>query len=338
MARILTGIQSTGVPHLGNLLGAILPGIELANTPGNEAFFFIADFHSLTTIRDADTLEHNTYSTAAAWLACGFDTDKGCFYRQSDIPEVTELSWYLACFAKYSRLSLMHSFKDKSEHLEDVNGGLFFYPVLMAADILMYDANIVPVGKDQKQHLEFTRDLAENFNKTYGQLLVVPEPQIQEDVAVVPGIRKRVDENGNKVFVKMSKSYGNEINIFVDDKALRKRVMSIETEPIEMGNPLPTDNCIVFALYKLMATPTQTAELAQLYASGNIGYGHAKQMLFELICEKFKDAREKFNYFMAHKQEIDAQLQAGADKAGVVAFDVLTRLRGKIGYKKYLYS
>lgn len=338
MARILTGIQSTGIPHLGNILGAILPGIELANTPGNEAFFFIADFHSLTTIRDAELLAHNTYSTAAAWLACGFDTTKGCFYRQSDIPEVTELSWYLACFAKYSRLSLMHSFKDKSDRLEDVNGGLFFYPVLMAADILMYDAEVVPIGKDQKQHLEFTRDLAENFNKTYGDLLVVPNPQIKEDVATVPGIRKRVDENGNKVFEKMSKSYGNEINIFLEDKPLRKRIMSIETEPIEMGNPLPTENCIVFALYKLLATPELTKELEALYQSGSIGYGHAKQMLFELICEKFRDTREKFSYFMANKAEIDARLQEGAEKAGVTAFDVLTRLRGKIGYKKYLYS
>lgn len=338
MARILTGIQSTGIPHLGNILGAILPGIELANTPGNEAFFFIADFHSLTTIRDAEVLEQNTYGTAAAWLACGFDTERGCFYRQSDIPEVAELTWYLSCFAKYSRLTLMHSFKDKSDRVEDVNGGLFFYPVLMAADILMYDANVVPIGKDQKQHLEFTRDLAENFNKTYGPLLVLPDPQIKEDVAVVPGIRKRVDENGKKVFEKMSKSYGNEINIFADDKALRKRIMSIETEPLEMGTPLPTENCIVFALYKLLSTPDQTEELAKLYASGSIGYGHAKQMLFEQICTRFKDAREKFNYFMANKHEIDARLQEGAEKAGVVAFDVLTRIRGKIGYKKYLYS
>ena len=338
MARILTGIQSTGIPHLGNLLGAILPGIELSNNPENECFFFIADFHSLTTIKDADLLRKNTYSTAAAWLACGFNTDHGFFYRQSDIPEVAELTWYLSCFARFSRMSLMHSFKDKSDRLDDVSGGLFLYPVLMAADILMYDAEIVPIGKDQKQHLEFTRDLAENVNRNYGEnLLVVPESRIQEEAAVVPGIGKKDDENGNRVFEKMSKSYGNEINIFTPDKDLRKRIMKIETEPIEMGNPLPVEGCIVFKLYSLIGSPAQTNELRKLYESGTIGYGQAKQMLFELICDRFKGPREQFDYYMSDTALIDSRLQEGAEKAGVVAYEVLARLRDKIGYKKFAY-
>lgn len=333
MARILTGIQATGVPHLGNLLGAILPGIELANNEKNESFFFIADFHSLTTIKDPDILKENTYSVAAAWLACGFDTQNGHFYRQSDIPEVTELTWYLANFISYQRMALAHSFKDKSENLSNVSGGLFLYPVLMAADILLYDAEIVPVGKDQKQHLEYTRDIAQNFNRTYGESLIVPDPMIQENVQTVPGVRKDADGK----FIKMSKSYGNTINIFQTDKKLRKELNKIQTDSLDLGTPLPIENDIVFHLYSLIATPEQTEALREVYLSGKEGYGYAKGELYKLITERFGEAREKYNYFMSNKKLLDEKLKEGAEKAGVVAYDVLSRVREKIGYKKFAY-
>lgn len=334
MARVLTGIQATGIPHLGNLLGAILPGIDLANTPGNEAFFFIADFHSLTTIHDPEVLSENTYATAAAWLACGFDTDQGFFYRQSDIPEVAELTWYLTCFFPYKRLALAHSFKDKSDKLDKVSSGLFFYPMLMAADILMYDAEIVPVGKDQKQHLEITRDVAEKINRNYGEeILVVPEPMIKDDVKTVPGINK--DEDGN--FIKMSKSYGNEINIFDTDKRLRKRINKIQTDGTPLNEPRDYENCIVYNLYKLIATEEQTAEMREAYVKGIGGYGDMKKLLFEVIANRFGEARERFDYYMQNRSEIDQKLAEGAEKAGVVAYEVLSRVREKIGYKKFAY-
>lgn len=335
MARILTGIQSTGSPHLGNLLGAILPGIELANQPENEAFFFIADLHTLTTVHDADLLAEGTYSTAAAWLACGFDTNKGFFYRQSDIPEVTELTWYLTCFFPHSRLELAHSFKDKrASGKVTVSSGLFFYPMLMAADILMYDAEIVPVGKDQLQHLEFTRDVAEKINRAYGEdTLVLPEARIKEDVKTVPGITKDADGN----FMKMSKSYGNAINIFLPDKQLRKRIMKIETDSTPLEDPKDPDTCIVYALYKLVATEEQTAALREDYLRGGMGYGHAKQQLYEAIIEKFGEAREKYHHFMNNKDEIDEHLRIGAEKAGTVAYEVLSRVRERLGYKKFAY-
>ena len=333
MSRVLTGIQATGIPHLGNLLGAILPGIELANKPENEAFFFIADFHSLTTIKDPETLSHNTYATAAAWLACGFDTETGYFYRQSDIPEVTELTWYLANFIPYTRLTLAHSFKDKSDRLSDVGGGLFYYPVLMAADILLYDAEIIPVGKDQKQHIEFTRDMAQSFNNNYGETLILPEPMIRKEVAIVPGITR--DANGG--LMKMSKSYGNEINIFLPDKQLRKRIMKIETDSTPMEEPKDPDTDIVYNIYKLIGTEDQTADLRKKYLEGNFGYGHAKQALFELIVERFAEERKLYNHYMSNLSEIDERLKAGAEKAGLVAYEVLGRVREKIGYKKFAY-
>ena len=218
MARILTGVQSTGTPHLGNLLGAILPAIEMANDPDNDSFLFIADMHSLTQIKNAEELRGNTYSTAAAWLACGLNIENTVFYRQSDIPKVTELAWYLSCFFPYQRLTLAHSFKDKADRLEDVNAGLFTYPMLMAADILLYDANIVPVGKDQLQHLEMTRDVASRIHAKVGETFVLPEAQVQQDTMLIPGT------DG----AKMSKSKDNIINIFLPEKQLKKQVMSIQ--------------------------------------------------------------------------------------------------------------
>jgi tryptophanyl-tRNA synthetase len=322
MARILTGIQSTGTPHLGNILGAIIPAIEMAKNVDNESFLFIADMHSLTQIKDGTTLRENTYKTAAAWLAFGLDIDKTVFYRQSDVPQVTELAWYLNCLFPYNRLKLAHSFKDKADRLQDVNAGLFMYPMLMAADILLYDAEIVPVGKDQEQHLEFTRDVAERFHTHVGEAFVLPEARFQEETMLVPGT------DG----AKMSKSKNNVIDIFQTDKKLRKQIMTIKTDSTPMEDPKDPDNDNVFALYKLMASEAQIETMRQNYLGGNYGYGHAKQALFELIVEKFATQRERFNHYMEHKKEIDDALAIGAKKAHKVANEVLGRVRHQAGY------
>tara|TARA_R110001632_G_scaffold176500_2_gene296240 strand:- start:2254 stop:3225 length:972 start_codon:yes stop_codon:yes gene_type:complete len=323
MARILTGVQSTGTPHLGNLLGAIIPAIKMANAPGNESFLFIADLHSLTQIKDGDTMRHNTYSTAATWLAFGIDVEKTVFYRQSDIPQVTELSWYLSCFFPYQRLTLAHSFKDKADRLEDVNAGLFSYPMLMAADILLYDAQIVPVGKDQAQHIEMTRDVASRFHSTMGkEVFVLPEVKHNEETMYVPGT------DG----AKMSKSKGNFIDIFLPDKKLRKQIMGIQTDSTPMEEPKDPDSCNVFALYKLLASPEQIAVMRANYEGGNYGYGHAKQAVYEVVIEKYAHQRERYNHYMANLNEIDAALTIGATKAKAVANDVLKRVRKQIGY------
>ncbi len=322
MSRILTGVQSTGTPHLGNLLGAIMPAIEMANNPNNEAFLFIADMHSLTQIKDGTILRENTYSTAATWLACGLNINNTVFYRQSDVPETTELTWYLNCFFPYQRLTLAHGFKDKSDRLGDVNTGLFTYPMLMAADILLYDAEIVPVGKDQLQHLEMTRDVASRFNNIVGETLVIPEAKIQKHTKLVPGT------DGEK----MSKSRDNIINIFLPDKKLRKQIMKIKTDSLALEDPKNPDTDNVFALYKLLATEEQVAEMRANYEGGNYGYGHAKQALYELIIDKFATVRERYNHFMDNKNEIDDALAIGKEKAKNVAQEVLQRVRVKIGY------
>lgn len=322
MSRILTGVQSTGTPHLGNLLGAILPAIEMANKPDNESFIFIADMHSLTQIKDAETLRNNTYSVAATWLACGIDIGKTVFYRQSDIPKTAELSWYLSCYFPFQRLTLAHSFKDKSDRLEDINAGLFSYPMLMAADILLYDAEIVPVGKDQLQHLEITRDVASRFHAKMGEVFVIPEGKVQENTMYVPGT------DG----AKMSKSKGNTINLFVSDKKLRKQIMAIDTDSTPLEEPKNPDTCNVFALYKLVASVGQTAALREKYEAGGFGYGHAKQALYELLLERFEEPRKKYEYYINNPQEIDKALEVGAEKARSVANAVLERVRKKIGY------
>ena len=322
MSRILTGIQSTGTPHLGNLLGAILPAIKMANDPNNESFLFIADLHSLTQIKDAKLIQYNTYSTAAAWLAFGLNLEKTVFYRQSDIPQVSELSWYLSCFFPYQRLTLAHSFKDKADRLEDVNSGLFTYPMLMAADILLYDANIVPVGKDQLQHLEMTRDVASRFHSKMGETFVMPDAQVQENTMLIPGT------DG----AKMSKSKNNIINIFLNDKKLRKQIMGIQTDSIPMEDAKDPDSCNVFTLFKLIASPNEIASMKANYEGGNYGYGHAKQALFELLIEKFSKERETYNYYMENLSEVDKALEIGAKKASFVANDVLARVRKKLGY------
>ncbi|MBD99548.1 MAG: tryptophan--tRNA ligase [Verrucomicrobia bacterium] len=326
MARILTGIQSSGSNgevHLGNILGAIVPGIELSKKAENEAYFFIADLHSLTTVKDAAIRAQNVRAVAAAWLAFGFDTDKNVFYRQSDVPEVCELTWYLSCFTPFPMLANAHSFKDKSNNLADVNAGLFNYPVLMACDILLYDANYVPVGKDQKQHLEMTRDIANSFNHKYGETFVVPEPMIDERVMVVPGTDGR----------KMSKSYDNYLNIFLPEKALRKSVMRIETDSTPLEEPKDPDSCNVFALYSLLANKEQIAEMRNNYTAGNYGYGHAKQALFELILDKYAEQRKFYDVLMSSPEEIDAKLLLGAKKASDTARPVLNKVRKKLGFR-----
>ncbi|MCC5932530.1 MAG: tryptophan--tRNA ligase [Cyclobacteriaceae bacterium] len=322
MARILTGIQSSGRPHLGNILGAIIPAIKLSEQTGNQSLFFIADLHSLTTIKEPDVLKENTDAVAAAWLAFGFDTDKNIFYRQSRIPEVTEFTWYLNCFTPYPMLTNAHSFKDKSNRLSDVNAGLFTYPVLMAADILMYDANFVPVGKDQIQHLEMTRDIGGAINHHFGEVLVIPEALLDESVMIIPGTDGQ----------KMSKSYGNTIDIFQKDKALRKNIMSVITDSTPLEAPKDPDTCHVFALYKLLGTEEQVAEMRSNYLQGNYGYGHAKQALFELIKEKYASQRETFVYYMENRTELNRKLEEGEAKAREIGHQVLQRLKKTLGY------
>ena len=322
MARILTGIQSSGKPHLGNLLGAILPAIELSKNEKNESFFFIADLHSLTTIKDSTLRIENTNAVAAAWLACGFDTSSNTFYRQSRIPACCELTWYLNCFTPYPMLANAHSFKDKSDRLSDVNAGLFDYPVLMAADILLYDAEYVPVGKDQKQHLEMARDIAASFNHQFGETFVLPKVLIDDSVMTIPGTDGQ----------KMSKSYGNIIDIFLPEKKLRKNVMQIVTDSTPLEEPKNPDTCNVFAIYKLLASDEQTAEMRKKYEGGNYGYGHAKQELFELLAYKFSNEREKYDYYMNNLDELEEELRKGEKKASEIAAQVLTRVKDKLGY------
>lgn len=323
MARILTGIQSTGRPHLGNILGAIVPAIEMANDKDNESFLFIADLHSLTQIKDPVVLKENTKSVAAAWLAFGLDPNKTVFYRQSDVPETTELAWYLSCFFPYQRLTLAHSFKDKSDRLSDVNAGLFTYPMLMAADILLYDAEIVPVGKDQLQHLEITRDVAGKVNRIAGEnTLLEPSADLKEDVKIVPGT------DGEK----MSKSRGNFIDIFLPDKQLKKQVMKIETDSTALEDPKDWKNCNVFNIYKLIANENQMLEMKSNYENGGYGYGHAKTALYELILDKFKNQRLLFNELMENDESIEEVLEIGKLKAKSVAGEVLSRVKSRLGY------
>ncbi|WP_313373844.1 tryptophan--tRNA ligase [Chishuiella sp.] len=323
MPRILTGVQATGTPHLGNILGAISPAIELTEKEGNDSFIFIADLHALTQIKDAEVLKQNTYEVAATWLALGLDPSKVVFYRQSDVTETTELMWYLLNFFPFQRLTLAHSFKDKADYLVDVNAGLFTYPILMAADILLYDAEVVPVGKDQLQHLEITRSVAEKFNHQMGETFVLPQAAIDENIMLIPGT------DGNK----MSKSRNNFINIFLPEKQLRKQVMSIETDSTPLEEPKNPDTDNVFALYKLLASPEQIEEMRNNYFKGGYGYGHAKQALFELILDKYSTARLRFDELMNDKLALDNFLEEGAAKSRKVAQEVLRRTREKLGLK-----
>ncbi len=322
MSRILTGIQSTGTPHLGNLLGAIIPAIKMANDSKNESYLFIADMHSVTQIKDAEQLRLNTYSTAACWLAFGLNYDKTIFYRQSDVPQVTELAWYLNCYFPYQRLTLAHSFKDKSNSLEDINAGLFTYPMLMAADILLYDADIVPVGKDQLQHLEITRSVGNKFNHQNGETFIIPESKVDEDSMLITGT------DGEK----MSKSKNNIINIFLDEKPLKKQISAIKTDSLPLEASKDWKNCNLFKIYNLLSTEKQAETMKTNYIKGGYGYGHVKTDLLNLILTKYKSEREKYNFYMGNLDKLDSILKAGAVQASKTADEVLDRVRIKVGF------
>ena len=322
MAKILTGIQSTGTPHLGNILGAIIPAVEMANSSNEESYLFIANMHSLTQIKDQNVLKENTFLTAATWLAFDLDSKKSCFFRQSDVPEVTELAWYLSCFFPYQRLRLAHSFKDKSDNLKDVNSGLFSYPMLMSADILMYDANIVPVGKDQLQHLEMTRDVASRFNNLMGETFVIPEAKVQDDTNYIIGT------DGEK----MSKSKSNIIDIFLDDKKLRKQIMKIQTQSLSVEEAKNPDQCNVFKLFKVIASEDEVKKLHLRYTKGGIGYGEAKELLYDEILNRFSINREKFFELTNNRDRVEELLLEGAIKARKQAQNVLKRVRSRVGY------
>lgn len=323
MKRILTGIQSTNIPHLGNILGAILPAIELSKKPGHESLFFIADLHTLTSVKDSAFVRDSSYAVAATWLAFGLDPQHTLFYRQSRVPQVTELAWYLNCFTPFPMLANAHSFKDKSERLSDVNAGLFTYPVLMAADILLYDAHFVPVGKDQLQHLEMTADIAGTVNHRLNkEIFVIPKALIDERVMIVPGTDGQ----------KMSKSYNNFINVFLPEKELKKVVMGIVTDSTPLEAPKNPDTCNAFKLYALLASPEQTQQMRQNYLKGGYGYGHAKTELYELILGRFSEQRETYRQLMGNLALLEKELALGERKAAELANRKLLEIRSALGY------
>lgn len=319
MARILTGIQSTGNIHLGNLLGVILPSIELANST-EESFFFIADLHSLTHIKDPKILKKYTNQVASVWLACGLNINRVALYRQSDVPEVTELGWYLNCFYPYQRLKLAHSFKEKSSYLEDVNTGLFTYPILMAADVLLYNAEQIPLGRDQLQHIEITREIAKRFNRKISKIFILPEPIVNE--WYLPGTDGK----------KMSKSRGNIINIFLSDMELRKQVMTIKTDNTPLPSTKKTDRDIVFYLYKLLASKKEIFKMKDSYQTESFGYLQAKEALYNLLLDRFSKERKKYAFFIQNQYIVDEILAKGAFKASKAAKVTLDRIRKALGF------
>ena len=323
MSRILTGVQSTGRPHLGNILGAIIPAIELANKKQNDSFLFIADLHSLTQVKDSKILKENTLQVAATWLACGLNTEITTFYRQSDVPQCTELAWYLNCHFPYQRLKLAHSFKDKADRLENVNSGLFSYPMLMASDILLYDAEFVPVGKDQLQHLEMTKDVASRMNHKYGDIFVLPDPILQKNTQLITGTDGQ----------KMSKSRNNTIDIFDTEKNIKKNInKNIVTDNSPLEDPKDPNSSTIFNLYKLISSKEEAEEMSNKLLAGGYGWGHAKKDLIQKIVDYFLPQREKFNYFLNNPDEVEEVLQKGAVKAKKVAIATLDRVRKNLGY------
>ena len=322
LKRILTGVQSTGVPHLGNILGAIIPAIDFSKKDNIETYLFIADFHSLTQIKNSAELKKNTLYTAAAWLACGLNPDKTVFYKQSDVPQVAELAWYLSCFFPFKRLTLAHSFKDKKDRLDDVNAGLFNYPMLMAADILMYDADVVPVGKDNLQHLEITRNVANRFHNIFGDTFTLPVEHLQNETKLVTGT-----DGG-----KMSKSKNNIINIFAEEKVLKKQIMSIKTDSSTIEDSKDWKNCNLFKIYNLIGEKDEIESMKKNYELGGYGYGQAKKELFDLLVKKYKVERDKFKHYVSNVTEVEKILKDGARKANATADKVLNRVRKKLGY------
>lgn len=341
MKRVLTGIKPTGLPHLGNLLGAIEPAIALSNDPDVESFLFIADLHSLTVRPDPEVLTEQVYSVAASWLACGLDPEQVTFYRQRDVPEIVQLAWIIGCSVPLGLLNRAHSFKDakaKGTGAEDVLFGLYSYPVLMAADILAFDIDVVPVGKDQKQHIEIAQEAARKLNLRYGEVLKVPEARIDEAVMTVPGTDGQ----------KMSKSYDNTLSPFMPKKALEKRIKAIQTDSTDFGSPLPVERDPVFALHRLLAPPVEIERLAAQYRSGRVdpnlsdrdledpsrnyfGWGHAKKALAAAFEARFEGHRARYDALMADRGHIDALLQRGAERARSVASGVLDRVQRASG-------
>ena len=322
MTRILTGIQSSGKPHLGNILGAIKPSIELSKNSKNDSLFFIADLHSLINIKDSKIRKENTLAIAASWIAMGFNYEKNYFYRQSKITQVCELAWYLNCFTPYPMLSNSHSFKDKSDNLSDINSGLFTYPVLMAADILLYDSEIVPVGKDQKQHLEITRNIAKSFNHNYGDTFIIPESKIDKNVQTVLGTDGR----------KMSKTYQNTIDIFADEKSLKKQIMSIVTDSKGIEDKKNPESCNIFNIFKLIANEDEVKKIKKNYVEGGYGYGHAKTHLLNLILDLYREERKLYSELIKNPDHLYDILVKGEKKARIIAEKVLRRVRSKLGY------
>ena len=319
--RILTGIQPSGIPHIGNYFGAIRQTAAMQTKGDN--FLFIADYHALTTSPKPDDLRNYINELALSWLACGIDPDRTVFFRQSDVPQVCELAWILATLTPVGLMERAHSYKDKVAKGFEANCGLFTYPILMAADILLYRANLVPVGKDQKQHLEIARDLAIRFNNHFGEILTVPEELIPEEVAVVPGIDGQ----------KMSKSYNNTIPIFAKEKALRKVVMSIVTDSKGLEEPKDPDTCNVYALYKLVATPEELQEMREKLLAGNYGYGHAKQALFEKLWAYFEPMRKRREELENNMDFVRDLMKRNAEKARCEAEILLTQVRQAVGLR-----
>ena len=318
--RALTGIKPSGTPHLGNYLGALRPALQLQQT--HDTFYFIADYHALTTVREPAQLKEHTYDLVAVFAALGMDFDQHTFFRQSDIPEVIEFSWILSCITAKGLLERAHAFKDAQSKQQEVNLGLFCYPVLQAADILLYDSNFVPVGKDQKQHLEMTRDIALRFNHLCGEdMLVVPEPLIGEEVATIPGLDGQ----------KMSKSYNNVIPLFAPAKQVRKSIMRIQTDSLGVEDSKDPDQCNIFQLYRHFTTAEEQATLAERYRAGGMGYGEAKQQLFEAVERELGEAREAYFELREQPETLEGILEKGRDKARRVALEVRKRVRSSIG-------
>ncbi len=321
MKRVLSGIQPSGKPHLGNYLGAMRQHIEMQKN--FECFFFIADLHALTTVKNAALMRQQTFDLAISYLALGLDPEKVVFFKQSDLSEHAELCWIFDCITHIPFLERAHAWKDaNAKKKKEISVGLFNYPILQAADILLYKPDLVPVGQDQKQHIEMARDIAITFNNIFGESLKLPEPQIKEEVAVVPGTDGQ----------KMSKSYGNTIDIFADEATLKKQVMSIVTDSTPLEEPKDTKTCNVFQIYKLLADPTEIKTLEQKYKNGGFGYGDAKKALLNKILEHFSEARQKYNSLASKKELVKKILEEGAVKAKKVASKTLNEVKEKIGY------
>lgn len=317
--RILSGIQPSGTLHLGNYFGMMRPAIELQDK--GEALYFIADYHAMTTVQDAGELSENIREVAIDFLACGLDPRKACFFRQSHVPAVTELAWILSTLTPMGLLERCHSYKDKVAKGIGASHGLFAYPVLMAADILIYDSDLVPVGKDQKQHIEVARDLVIKFNETFGCTLKLPEPSIREETATVPGL------DGEK----MSKSYGNTIGLFEEEAPLRKKIMSLKTDSTPVEQPKETENSTILGLYKLVASPTDYAQMEQDFLNGGVGYGDFKKRLFTGVWEYFAPLRERRAAIIADSGYVDEVLRNGREKANHIASGVMERVRSAVG-------